>query len=207
MREEHQWLWRKLGEKCVKNLSNHGFDSHLVENADRMMPLFMELVSGYETFGVGGSLTIRQLGLPDRLKEKQKHVVDHWQEGMSEEAQKSARLEQGRCQCFLSSANAISATGEIVNVAERAVHVAVGDDQTSAARTDAGNQLQVLDRGLVQVYHPGVGLEYRPTRRFRFRGCRLRRGNLGFGRRGCRFDRRRGGGRSRRLGFGGHGGG
>ena len=45
-----------------------------------------------------------------------KTVYDHWQKGLSKEEDLTIRLHQVRSDCFLCSANAISATGEIVNV-------------------------------------------------------------------------------------------
>ena len=74
------------------------------------------MVSDFKTFGIGGSDTIRKLGIIDRLLKDGKEVYDHWQEGLTKEEDLAIRLKHGRCDCFLSSANAISATGEIVNV-------------------------------------------------------------------------------------------
>lgn len=110
------WLWEKLGEKCVKNLKKHGFDAHFVQTVEDARAMILKMVSGFETFGFGGSDTTRSLGLVEALKEKGKTVHDHWQTGLSKEKDLEIRLEQGRCDCFFCSANAVSATGEIVNV-------------------------------------------------------------------------------------------
>ena len=110
------WLWEKLGEKCVKNLKKHGFDAHFVSTPDEAKDLILGMVSGYETFGFGGSDTTRSLGILEKLKVDEKTVYDHWQTGLTKEEDLEIRLQQGRCDCFLCSANAISATGEIINV-------------------------------------------------------------------------------------------
>lgn len=114
--EYASWLWRKLGEECVKNLKKHGFDAHLVSTKEEARDLIMTMISGYETFGFGGSDTTRSLGLIEALKARGKTVYDHWEKGLSKEEDLEIRLLQGRCDCFLCSANAVSATGEIVNV-------------------------------------------------------------------------------------------
>jgi len=114
--EYQRWLWEKLGQECVKNLKNHGFDAHFVASEEEARDLVLSLIKGYESFGFGGSDTIRALGLVERLKEKGKTIYDHWQEGLSKEEDLDIRLQQGRCDCFLCSANAISVTGEIINV-------------------------------------------------------------------------------------------
>jgi len=88
------------------------------------------MVSGYETFGFGGSYTVRALGVLEALRAKGKTIYDHWregktiyhhgqqdgQQGFNKEEDLDIRLNQGRCDCFFCSANAVSATGEIVNV-------------------------------------------------------------------------------------------
>ncbi|MCG6878260.1 MAG: lactate utilization protein [Deltaproteobacteria bacterium] len=110
------WLWGKLGEKCVKNLKKHGFDAHFAATVEDAKGLIMNMVKEFETFGFGGSDTTRALGITESLKQQGKTIHDHWQTGLSREEDLEIRLAQGRCDCFFCSANAISATGEIVNV-------------------------------------------------------------------------------------------
>jgi len=111
-----EWLWQKSGERCVKALKKHGFDAHFVPDEDGARKLILDMISQYETFGFGGSDTTRSLGLHEALAAMGKTVYDHWQEGLSPEAGLEARLHMGRCDCFLCSANAVSETGEVVNV-------------------------------------------------------------------------------------------
>jgi hypothetical protein len=114
--EYHSWLWEKLAEKCIKNLKSHGFDAHFVSTIDDARDVILKMVSRFETFGFGGSNTARALGVLEELKAKGKTIYDHWQEGLSKEDDLDIRLQQGRCDCFFCSANAISSTGEVVNV-------------------------------------------------------------------------------------------
>jgi len=117
MAEDYQaWLWSRWSETCVDALRNHDFDAHAVESAAAAREKILEWVSGFETFGFGGSDTTRRLGLVEALQEAGKTVYDHWKEGLSREEDLQLRLDQGRCDCFFCSANAISLTGEIVNV-------------------------------------------------------------------------------------------
>ena len=113
----HQiWLWEKLGEKCKSSLKKNGFDAHFYSNGEEAKKGVMDMISGYETFGFGGSDTVRSLGLVDELASMGKTLYDHWKEDLSPEESMNYRLNQGRCDCFLCSANAISLTGEIVNI-------------------------------------------------------------------------------------------
>ncbi|MDM8522875.1 lactate utilization protein [Desulfococcaceae bacterium HSG8] len=114
--DNHAWLWQKMAEKCVNNLKKHDFDAHFVSDTQEGRSLILDMVSGYETFGFGGSDTTRKLDVIEELRRQGKTIYDHWQEGLSKEEDLDIRLQQGRCDCFFCSANAISATGEIVNV-------------------------------------------------------------------------------------------
>ena len=110
------WLRKKLGEKCVVNLKKHDFDAHFVNTSEEARDLILEIVSGFTTFGFGGSDTTRALGLPGELKNRGKTLYDHWQEGLSREEDLDIRLNQISSDCFLCSANAVAVTGEVVNV-------------------------------------------------------------------------------------------
>ncbi|MDM8551096.1 lactate utilization protein [Desulfobacterales bacterium HSG2] len=110
------WLWQKLAEKCVKNLKKHGFDAHFFPTVEESRSGILSRVSDYETFGFGGSDTTRKLGVLEELRSRGKTIYDHWQPGLAKEEDLDIRLRQGRCDCFFCSANAVSVTGEIVNV-------------------------------------------------------------------------------------------
>jgi len=110
------WLWEKQGLKCVEALKKHAFDAHFVSSVEEAKKLILDMISGYETFGFGGSNTTRNLGLLDEIEAMGKTVFDHWKGDIFGEENKRIRMEQGRCDCFFCSANAISATGEVVNV-------------------------------------------------------------------------------------------
>jgi hypothetical protein len=116
-KENYQaWLWKKMGETCIKNLKKHDFDAQWVPGIQEAKDLILNKISDFQTFGFAGSETTRELGIIAHLKEQQKIIYDHWQEGLFMEQDLDIRLNQGRCDCFLCSANAISMTGELVNV-------------------------------------------------------------------------------------------
>ncbi len=111
-----QWLWEKQGRRCVDNLAKHGFKAHMVDDLDAARDWILELAGHFDSFGFGGSETVRRLGLIERLASMGKTIYDHWQPGLNAEEIHRIRLAQGRADCFLCSANAVSLTGEIVNV-------------------------------------------------------------------------------------------
>ncbi len=114
--DDRRWHRRRIGEACIEALKKHGFDAHFAETAQEAKALCLNLAEGHETFGFGGSDTSRALGLVAALKKDGKTVYDHWQPDLSPEADMEIRRAQLSCDCFICSANAISSSGEIVNV-------------------------------------------------------------------------------------------
>lgn len=111
-----KWLGRKQGERCVRNLAGRGFDAHLAASAKAATTLTLNLVGDFETFGIGGSDTIRSVGLLEELRAMGKTLYDHWAPDLNPEEIHALRLLQGRCDCFLCSVNAVTVQGELVSV-------------------------------------------------------------------------------------------
>jgi hypothetical protein len=111
-----QWLWRQQGQICIKNLERNGFNAFLVDDGAAARRLVLDQTADLNSFGVGGSDTVRRIGLVEALVAAGKTVYDHWQPGLTAEQIHRVRLDQGRADCFLCSANAVSMTGEVVNV-------------------------------------------------------------------------------------------
>lgn len=78
--------------------------------------LLLSMLEPFNSFGIGGSSTVRELGIVEQLRLAGKKIADHWQTGLTPEEDRAIRQKQLLCDCFLCSANAIAATGEIVNV-------------------------------------------------------------------------------------------
>ena len=111
-----QLLWRRQGQRCVKNLERHGFKAFLVDDGEAARRLVLDETADLNSFGVGGSDTVRRIGLVEALVAAGKTVYDHWQPGLTAEQIHQVRLDQGRADCFMCSANGVSISGEIVNV-------------------------------------------------------------------------------------------
>jgi hypothetical protein len=110
------WLWEQRGQRCVENLKKNGFDAHWVADIQAGTDLILSMIEPYQSFGFGGSDSVRRLGLVEHLVDRGKTVFDHWQPNLSPQDTLAIRKSQLTCDCFFCSANAISLTGEIVNV-------------------------------------------------------------------------------------------
>jgi hypothetical protein len=65
---------------------------------------------------VGGSLTIRGLGILEKLEAEGYTIYDHWKPGLSKENILEIRKSQMTSTLFLSSSNAVTLNGELVNI-------------------------------------------------------------------------------------------
>ena len=93
-------------EKVKANLERNGFDVSCFGTAAEAADYLLEKLAG-KTVGYGGSMTLSEMGLMDRLGERST-VVSHWQGDPIEEA--------AFTQAYLCSVNGLAETGEIVNI-------------------------------------------------------------------------------------------
>ena len=96
-------------ETAVKNLTAHGFSVRVFRTAQDAANAISQELSD-KTVGFGGSVTLEQMQLFETLQ-KNNTVYWHWKQTPAQ------ALENARsAQVYLTSANAVSETGEIVNI-------------------------------------------------------------------------------------------
>ncbi|MEG1632568.1 MAG: lactate utilization protein [Oscillospiraceae bacterium] len=96
-------------EKLEKNLLKRGFGFKFCETGAEAADYVAAQLSG-RTVGIGGSRTVESIGLYDRLC-KNNDVAWHWKQEPNE-----ARAKAALADIYISSANGIAETGEIVNI-------------------------------------------------------------------------------------------
>lgn len=104
-----------LADSLANKLKGKGYSAWVVRDADEALTKVLELIPPGASVGIPGSVTLRQIGLPQALLERGNRVIQHWGE-MSQEDRRKALLEELTADVFTSSANAISAEGHIVNI-------------------------------------------------------------------------------------------
>lgn len=100
-------------EKLCDNLINLGYDTKTFGTKEEALGYFDKQLDG-RTIGIGGSQTVAQMGLFERLAS---HNTVYWHdekpEGMSVMQTRQAAF---RAPVYISSVNAISICGDIVNI-------------------------------------------------------------------------------------------
>ena len=93
-------------ETLKANLERRGFAVTCFDTAAEAAAYLADKVAG-RTVSFGGSMTLTEMGLPDRLAERST-VISHWLGHTHAEAAVT--------QVYLSSVNGIAETGEIINI-------------------------------------------------------------------------------------------
>ncbi|MCJ7652406.1 MAG: lactate utilization protein [Actinobacteria bacterium] len=100
--------------EAVKGLSKRGFDARYFDSAGEAVEAVLDLIPPGSTVGAGGSVTLQELGVLERLSTRGDQVIFHRPE-MDMGESLMARKEAIRAPYFLCSSNAITMEGELVN--------------------------------------------------------------------------------------------
>lgn len=112
-----QWYLEDRGKRAVEALKKREFNALYVENQAQAKEVILREVSPSATVGVGGSVTIRGMGILTDLKARGNKVIDHWvTASLFSQENFELRRAQQTCDVFLSSSNAITLKGQLVNI-------------------------------------------------------------------------------------------
>ena len=107
---------RLLGEKLIKNLQRRNIEAFYCPTAHEAVAKVQELIADGSSVTWGGSMTVRDMGLPQALKDRGTlNVLDR--DVIEDPEQKQQMyLRAFTADVYLSSANAMSEDGVIVNI-------------------------------------------------------------------------------------------
>ena len=111
-----QWWVEEKAKRAIEKLIAHEFKAIYVKTKEEAVQEIWRHIIPQQRIGVGGSVTIRELGILEKLEAQGYTIYDHWKPGISKEKSLEIRKSQMTSDLFLSSANAITLSGEIVNI-------------------------------------------------------------------------------------------
>jgi len=111
-----EWWIEERGKKTVEKLQAHQFKAVYVKTRADANEEIWRHITPNQKIGVGGSVTIRELGILDQFEAKGHVLYNHWKPGLSKEDSLRVRKAQMVSDVFLSSVNAITLNGELVNI-------------------------------------------------------------------------------------------
>lgn len=104
-----------VGLDAVKALQRRGFDAEYVPTGADACKRILEIVPENATVGIPGTVTVRDIGALDALQSRGNVIYQHWGP-MTPEERRAARFRENDADVFLTSANALTRDGEIINI-------------------------------------------------------------------------------------------
>lgn len=106
---------RLLASKVIKNLQNRKFESYYCDNAIEAVEKALSLIPEQSSVSWGGSVTLEEIGLLNRVRQGSYTVTDRDTAQTMEERYDLMR-QSLLCDTYLTSFNAISEDGILVNI-------------------------------------------------------------------------------------------
>jgi L-lactate utilization protein LutB len=115
--EAQRWHVDTLGANTVAALKKNNFEASYAKTRKEAEEQALALIPKGATVGFGGSwTTMVELSLPDMLEKRGHTVYNHSKPGLTPEQIMDCRHKQLSCDVFLSSSNAVTLDGQLVNV-------------------------------------------------------------------------------------------
>ena len=116
MSDVKNWQRETIANRVLEALKKNFFDAVYFPDAEKAAEYIMGFVKSGMTVGFGGSMTVKGMGIQDKVKEKGGVVLDHGAPGLTHDETLAIRRKQLTCDLFLTGTNAITMDGWLVNV-------------------------------------------------------------------------------------------
>lgn len=116
MHEFKAWHNEVLAARIVEALIKNNFSASYVATGQEAVDKILAAVPADAQVGIGGSWTLNELEIPKLLEERGNTVLNHNKPGLSPQETLAIRHQQLACDIFLTSTNAITLDGKLVNV-------------------------------------------------------------------------------------------
>lgn len=108
-------FYEKRGKQLVKNLQSRHFDACYCADRDAALKMALEWIPEQSLVGWGGTITAQQIGLLDAVRQGNYRCIDR-NNAKTPEEKKQAEIDCLFCDTFITSANAMSLDGQMVNI-------------------------------------------------------------------------------------------
>jgi hypothetical protein len=102
--------------KTIENLGKNGIKGVYVPSGNEAVALLKTLLVPGETIGVGGSVTLSQIGAMDLIQSPEYKFIDRYEKGLSPEEALKRKQECVMADTFISGTNAITQEGALYNI-------------------------------------------------------------------------------------------
>jgi hypothetical protein len=116
MGQYEQWFREKQVERTINALKKNNFEALFVSDPKAALEEAMKRIPDGATVGVGGSVTLAQIGLLDALKNRKIQLISPFQQAKSDAERLELIRKSFSADVFLSSTNAVTEDGKLFNV-------------------------------------------------------------------------------------------
>jgi L-lactate utilization protein LutB len=102
-------------KRALTALEKNGMKATFFYDSNAAVAYLMESIGKDVKVGIGGSMTVKSMGIPEALKERGNEVYFHWLES-TPEGMDAARMKASRADVYLTSTNALTEEGQLVNI-------------------------------------------------------------------------------------------
>lgn len=102
--------------RTIENLEKNGMKAVYVPTGNEALALLKTLLVPGETIGVGGSVTLSEIGALDLIQSPEYKFIDRYEKGLSPEDSFKRKQECVMAQTFVSGTNAITEEGALYNI-------------------------------------------------------------------------------------------
>ena len=103
-------------ENTIINLEKNNIRGYYVSGAEELHALLEDLIPDGSTVGCGDSVTLEQLNVLDYLRDKDVLFYDKHKQGLNSTDKRELYLKNFRADFFVSGVNAVTETGELINI-------------------------------------------------------------------------------------------
>lgn len=110
------WTHEQKCQKTVESLGNNGFTTRYCATPQEAFDYIIAESDDAITVGFGGSMSIAGLGVESQLRDLGKQILNHGSPAFSLDEKLEIMRRQLTCDLFLSGCNALTLSGELVNI-------------------------------------------------------------------------------------------
>lgn len=110
------WVYEQKCKKAVQALQNNGFEAIYCQNRQEAYDNIISAAQNADSIGFGGSMSVEELQLIPELKKMGKELLHHGLPGLTPGEQQDIRRRELTCDLFLTSSNAVTLAGQLVNI-------------------------------------------------------------------------------------------
>lgn len=114
--ELNNWAFAQKCKKAVENLKRNGFDAVYCHDSGEAFHYIVNEAQHAGSIGFGGSMSVADLKLADKLKGMGKEILNHGAPGLAPEEKLAITKRQLTCDLFLAASNAVTLSGVLVNI-------------------------------------------------------------------------------------------